>query len=111
MFSLTREAHASAGVRFGVAYNVVITLGLYQLCTCGLLGAHNSPGPVVRCASLLSVYTLIATLGLLHLDKQIREGYSHLHILIYMSIVSGITICQHTQVLTSNDDLSCPAEG
>lgn len=38
-----------AGVRFGVAYNVVITLGLYQLCTCGLLGAHNSPGPVVRC--------------------------------------------------------------
>jgi hypothetical protein len=38
-----------AGVRFGVAYNVVITLGLYQLCTCGLLGAHSSPGPVVRC--------------------------------------------------------------
>ena len=37
-----------AGVRFGVAMNVVITLGLYQLCTCGLLGAH-SLSPVVRC--------------------------------------------------------------
>ena len=108
MFSLTREAHASAGVRFGVAYNVVITLGLYQLCTCGLLGAHNSPGPVVRRASLLSVCTLIATLALLHLGKQIREGYSHL---ISISVVSGITICQHTQVLTSNDDLLYLAEG
>lgn len=40
--------HASAGVRFGVAYNVVIMLGVYQLCTCGLLGAHKSPGPAVR---------------------------------------------------------------
>lgn len=48
---LKSSYRGGAGMRFGVAYNVVITLGLYQLCTCGLLGAHNSPGPVVRCAA------------------------------------------------------------
>ncbi|EIE19129.1 Nodulin-like-domain-containing protein [Coccomyxa subellipsoidea C-169] len=60
----TEDENAKAtGVRFGVAYNVVITLGLYQLCTCGLLGAHNSPGPVVRRASLLGA--MLAGLTLL----------------------------------------------
>ncbi|KAK9904691.1 hypothetical protein WJX75_000633 [Coccomyxa subellipsoidea] len=52
----------SIGVRFGVAYNVVITLGLYQLCTCGLLGAHSSPGPVVRGAMLAGLALLLAPL-------------------------------------------------
>ncbi|CAL8464603.1 g4138 [Coccomyxa elongata] len=52
----------TTGVRFGVAMNVVITLGLYQLCTCGLLGSHSSLSQVVRGAMLAGLLLLLAPL-------------------------------------------------